>query len=82
MQGRPIHLIVTQHIGKQFPDIAQGVDADGWCDQGIFWGTAVNPPETHYMHRDWGLARKIGKHLYDSHYAWIDIKTQVTLRDD
>ena len=26
--------------------------------------------------------RKIGKHLYDSHYAGLDIKTQVTLRDD
>lgn len=25
-------LIVTQHIGRQSPDIAQGVDADGWGD--------------------------------------------------
>lgn len=49
----PIHLIATQNIGKQSPDIAQGVDADGWCDQGIFWGMAVNSPETHYMPRDW-----------------------------
>ena len=73
---------VAQHIGKQSPDIAQGVDADGWGDQGIFHGMAVNDPETHYMPRDWWLARKIGKHLYDTHYAGIDIKTQVTLRDD
>ena len=75
-------LIVTQHIGRQSPDIAQGVDADGWGDQGIFHGMAVNSPETHYMPRDWWLARKIGKHLYDTRYAGLDIKTQVTLKDD
>ena len=75
-------LIVTQHIGKQSPDIAQGVDAEGWGDQGIFHGMAVNSPETHYMPRDWWLARKIGKHLYDTRYAGIDIKTQVTMKDD
>lgn len=75
-------LIVTQHIGQQSPDIAQGVDADGWGDQCIAWGMAVNSPETQYMPKDWWLARKIGKHLYDSHYAGIDIKTLVTLRDD
>lgn len=72
-------VIVTQHIGKQSPDIAQGVDASGWGDQGIFWGMAVNSPETNYMPKDWWLARKIGKCLYDSRYAGIDIKTQVTL---
>ena len=73
---------VIQHIGKQSPDIAQGVDASGWGDQGIFHGMAVNDPETQYMPKDWWLARKIGKHLYDSRYAGRDIKTQVTLRDD
>ena len=59
---------VTQHIGKQSPDIAQGVDASGWGDQGIFHGMAVNDPETQYMPKDWWLARKIGKHLYDTRH--------------
>lgn len=75
-------LVVTSHITAQSPDIAQGVDASGWGDQGVFFGMAVNTPETNFMPRDWWLARKIGKHLYDIHYAGIDIKTQVTLDDD
>jgi len=25
-------LVITQHIGRQSPDIAQGVDQDGWGD--------------------------------------------------
>ncbi len=75
-------LEVTQHISTQSPDIAQGVDAHGYGDQGIFWGMAVNSPKTDYMPKDWYLARKIGKHLYDIKYAGIDIKTQVTMRND
>ena len=43
---------------------------------------ATNTPETDYMPKDWWLARKIGKHLFDTRYAGLDIKTQVTLRDD
>jgi len=72
-------LLVTQHISQQSPDIAQGVNNGGWGDQGIFFGMAVNSPETDFMPKDWYLARKIGKHLYDIRYAGIDIKTQVTL---
>ena len=75
-------IIVTTHIGQQSTDISQGVDADGWGDQGIFHGMAVNNPKTNYMPLDWFLARKIGKHLYDIRYAGIDIKTQVTTQDD
>ena len=75
-------LIVTSHITTQSPDIAQGVDADGWGDQGIFHGMAVNDPATDFLPRDWWLARRLGKHLYDTRYAGIDIKTQVTLRDE
>ena len=43
---------------------------------------ATNTPETGYMPKDWWLARKIGKHLYDTRYAGLDIKTQVTMQDD
>ncbi len=74
-------LEVTQHISKQSPDIAQGVDNSGHGDQGIFFGMAVNSPETDFMPQDWYLARKIGKHLYDNKIAGLDIKTQVTMRD-
>ena len=75
-------LVVTSHISKQSPDIAQGVDSSGWGDQGVFWGMAVNSPETDFMPCDWWLARKIGKYLYDNRLAGIDIKTQVTMDDD
>ena len=74
---------VTQYIGRQSPDIAQGVDGNrGWGDQCIAWGMATNTPETGYMPKDHWLAKKIGKHLYDSRYAGIDIKTLVTTRDN
>lgn len=75
-------IIVTQHIGMQSPDIAQGVNNNGWGDQGIFWGMAVNNPNTDYMPSDYYLAKKIGQSLYESRYAGLDIKTQVTMRDN
>ena len=74
-------ITVTNHIGMQSPDIAQGVDADGWGDQGIFWGMAVNNPETDFMPEDWFLAKKIGLMLYSAGVTGVDIKTQVTMQD-
>ena len=76
------NVLVAEHISQQSPDIAQGVNGGGHGDQGIFWGMATNTPETDYMPKDWWLARKIGKHLYATRYAGIDIKTQVTMKDD
>lgn len=70
---------VVQEITSQSPDIAQGVDADGWGDQGIFWGMATPDEETEYMPRDIYLARKLGKELYESCRCGVDIKTQVTV---
>ena len=58
------------------------MNKSGWGDQGIFWGMATNTPETDYMPKDWWLARIIGLHLYATRYAGIDIKTQVTMKDD
>lgn len=75
-------LVITQHISKQSPDIAQGVDADGWGDQGIYWGLAVNNEKTGFMPYDHYLAQKIGKSLYDNRTGGLDIKTQITLLDE
>ncbi len=72
-------LDVTVRIGRQSPDIAQGVDRDAWGDQGIFWGMAVDSPETGYMPRDHWLAKSLAQYLYGGRLAGIDIKTQVTL---
>lgn len=80
-------LVVTSHIGKQSTDIAKGVDADGWGDQGIMWGMAVADPLTDMMPKDHYIARRIGQYLYDSALngsidVGIDIKTQVTMDGD
>ena len=37
-------LEVVTHISRQSEDIAQGVNREGWGDQGIFWGLAVDDP--------------------------------------
>jgi len=72
---------ITLHIGQQSGDIAQGVDADGWGDQGIFWGMAVNDPKRGNMPKDYYLAREIAKELQSGGYGGLDIKTQVTVED-
>lgn len=80
----PSQLQVVAHISKQSPDIAQGVNNDGWGDQGIFWGMATN--ETgELLPLDYVLARDLCQALYfDARNGcpWgLDIKTQVVLDD-
>ena len=74
-------LDVTCHISRQSPDIAQGVDADGWGDQGIFWGLAVDEPSRGFMPKDYWLARKIAHDLCARRFGGLDVKTQVTVED-
>ena len=74
-------LEVTLHISQQSRDIAQGVDGNGWGDQGIFWGFAVNDPECGNMPYDYYLARKLAQRLDESGLGGHDIKTQVTVED-
>lgn len=66
-------------IGRQSSDIGQGVSNSGWGDQGIFFGMAVNSPKSDYLPRDYFLARKLGRTLFDSGLGGLDIKTQVTV---
>ena len=73
-------LEVTTHISRQSGDIAQGVNRDSWGDQGIFWGMAVDEPETGYMPRDYYLARKLGQEIAGK-LGGLDVKTLVTLED-
>ena len=74
-------LKVTEHLSEQSPDIAQGVDADGWGDQGIFWGMAVRSPKTGNMPLDHYIARRIGERLVEERMGGIDVKTQVETTD-
>lgn len=75
-------LEVTVHIGRQSPDIAQGVDRSAWGDQGIFFGMAVKNIDTGHMPSDHALAKKIGEALFNSGIGGLDIKVQVTMESN
>ena len=79
----PEALDVVMRISQQSPDIAQGVDNQGWGDQGIMFGMAVNKPETEYMPEDFYIAKELGQELYKcskNGAEWgLDIKTQIVL---
>ena len=83
---------VLNAIGKQSPDIAVGVDADGnkdigAGDQGLMFGYASNETETlmpapiYYAHR---LMERQAELRKDGSLPWLrpDAKSQVTLRYD
>lgn len=80
----PAQIKVINMIGIQSADIAQGVDHDGWGDQGVFVGYACQGEGK--INRELFLARKLNKALYEkarqSDNLGIDIKTQITLNDD
>lgn len=77
---------VNEYISQQSNDIAQGVDRDGWGDQGIFVGYAENNESTNYMPLDHFLARDLCQMLYKQakikNIGGLDIKTQITVDDD
>lgn len=79
----PLKVHVTNLIGKQSGDINQGVEADGWGDQGVFVGYACKGEGK--VSRELFLARKLNHALYEmaklSDNFGIDIKTQITMND-
>ena len=80
----PAQIKVINMIGVQSSDIAQGVNQDGWGDQGVFVGYACQGEGK--INRELYLARKLNKALYEkarqSDNLGLDIKTQITLNDD
>ena len=78
---------VNNFIGQQSPDIAQGVDREGWGDQGTMMSMATSEQQYGYMPRDRYFAHEIGRRLYDAALEHkipigLDIKTLVSLKDD
>ena len=75
---------VVNLIGLQSYEIGQGIDQNGWGDQGIFVGFACRGEGL--INRELFLARRLNAVLYDrarqSDNLGIDIKTQITLADD
>ena len=71
-------------IGQQSMEIGQGVEQNGWGDQGVFVGYACQGEGL--INRELFLARKLNDGLYalakDDKRLGLDIKTQITLDDD
>lgn len=74
------------NISCQSPDIAKGVDNQGWGDQGIFFGYFCDEtPEGQGY--EFQMAKGIGKKIYEKALSptsclGLDIKTQVTISID
>lgn len=79
----PEKLQIINLIGKQSADISQGVEQDGWGDQGVFVGYACQG--TSNISREQYLAKKLCNALYEyalqNIHLGIDIKTQITLNE-
>lgn len=86
--GYDDELAITQHVVRQSPDIARGVDTGGAGDQGIMYGYASDEtPE--FLPRTYALVRRITAELTrlrreDSGMSWLrpDGKAQITMRGD
>ena len=69
---------VIEHIAKQSPEIAQGVDIGGAGDQGVMVGYACNET-SELIPLETVLSRQLNQYIYKQ---WpFDGKTQVTLKD-
>lgn len=72
---------VINLIGCQSCEIAQGVDNNGWGDQGVYVGYACQGDGL--INRELFLAKKLNRALYEkartSDNLGLDIKTQITL---
>lgn len=80
----PAKVKVINLIGQQSCEINQGVEQNGWGDQGVFVGYACKGEGL--INRELFLARKLNDALYDlaknDRRLGLDIKTQITLDDD
>jgi len=77
-------LKIINLVGCQSCEIAQGIDNNGWGDQGIFVGYACQGEG--FINRELYLARKLNRALYEkaraSNNLGLDIKTQITLENN
>ena len=74
-------LKILNLIGLQSSEIGQGVEQDGWGDQGVFVGYASQG--SGFINPELYLAKKLNKALYEkalkSENQGLDLKTQITI---
>lgn len=79
----PSKIQVVNLIGRQSSDISQGVEQNGWEDQGVFVGYACKGVGN--ISREQYLAKKLCDALYEyalqNIHLGIDIKTQITINE-
>lgn len=77
-------LKIENLISAQSAEISQGIDADGWGDQGVFVGYAEKGEGL--INHELFLAQKLNNALYkkalNSDNLGLDIKTQITIDDN
>lgn len=82
----PEGITVYTNISAQSPEIGQGVNNDGWGDQGIFFGYADPDGDEYLMPKSHSLAKNLCYMLYsqarDEHIGGLDIKTEIVLGEN
>ncbi len=77
-------LKITNLISAQSPEIGQGVNSNGWGDQGVFVGYAKKGEGS--INYELFLAKKLNNALYQkalkSTNLGLDIKTQITIDEN
>ena len=77
-------LKITNLISAQSPEIAQGIEQNGWGDQGVFVGFAEKGEKK--INKELYLAQKLNQALYqkalNEKNLGLDIKTQITIDDN
>lgn len=81
----PAELTLVTDISAQSPEIGQGVDNDGWGDQGIFFGyadpgTDNMTPASHSLAK--GLCHMLYTQAKEQDIGGIDIKTEIIVDED
>lgn len=76
-------ITVYTNITTQSPEIGQGVNNDGWGDQGVFFGYADPDGDEFMMPKSHSLAKSLCFMLYnqakDEGIGGLDIKTEIVL---
>lgn len=82
----PVNLEIINNITEQSPEISQGVNREGWGDQGIFFGYADPDGDEYLVPKSHSLAKNLCYILYkqakEQGVGGLDIKTEIVLSEN